>query len=420
MPVRHTRFFLNLLIAASVAAACIGARNAQAEARFCTSVSTFTFGNVAVGSTANAGVTVSNCGDQPFTFTDVSVHPQTAPAFHVSATCATGMTLAPAAACSATITFAPTAAGQVSGGLYLRNTTADADPLLTFYGRGVDAQAGTATLTFAPASAAFDPQVVGTQSPPLQVTLQNAGPDAMTFSNIVLTGPDAYDFDGLDGTCAPGTPVPAGQSCTMTLFFLPQAPGARAANLVFDSPQLASLAILQVEGTGINAGQARVTVVEYHDAALDHYFMTPLANEIALCDAQQPPCSGWVRTGYSFDAYPAAAPPAPGVGVCRFFNDSFAGGSSHFYALHGLGCEQTLALFPDWLLESSALFNATPPDAAGHCPAGSIPVWRLYNNGMGGAPNHRFTIDNGVRAQMIAAGWVPEGSGAGVGFCALQ
>jgi hypothetical protein len=39
------------------------------------------------------------------------------------------------------------------------------------------------------------------------------------------------------------------------------------------------------------------------------------------------------------------------------------------------------------------------------------PVYRLYNNGQGGAPNHRYTIDLTVRAQMIAQGWVPEGRG---------
>jgi len=44
----------------------------------------------------------------------------------------------------------------------------------------------------------------------------------------------------------------------------------------------------------------------------------------------------------------------------------------------------------------------------------------LYNNGMGGAPNHRFTTDANVRTQMINAGWIPEGAGIGVGFCSPQ
>lgn len=31
--------------------------------------------------------------------------------------------------------------------------------------------------------------------------------------------------------------------------------------------------------------------------------------------------------------------------------------------------------------------------------------------------NHRFTTDLGVRAQMIALGYVPEGAGIGVTMC---
>jgi hypothetical protein len=46
--------------------------------------------------------------------------------------------------------------------------------------------------------------------------------------------------------------------------------------------------------------------------------------------------------------------------------------------------------------------------------------YRLYNNNEGGAPNHRFTTDLNVRAQMIAAGWTPEGFGVGVTFCSPQ
>jgi hypothetical protein len=39
---------------------------------------------------------------------------------------------------------------------------------------------------------------------------------------------------------------------------------------------------------------------------------------------------------------------------------------------------------------------------------------------MGGAPNHRFTTDPTVRAQMLAQGYAPEGYGIGVGWCAPQ
>ena len=53
--------------------------------------------------------------------------------------------------------------------------------------------------------------------------------------------------------------------------------------------------------------------------------------------------------------------------------------------------------------------------------AGTNSIYRLYNNGQGGAPNHRYTSDLSVRAVMLANGWIPEGYGAvGVIMCAPQ
>lgn len=47
-------------------------------------------------------------------------------------------------------------------------------------------------------------------------------------------------------------------------------------------------------------------------------------------------------------------------------------------------------------------------------------MYRLYNNGQGGAPNHRFTIDPDIRSKMLAARYIAEGSGIGVGMCVPQ
>ena len=156
-------------------------------------------------------------------------------------------------------------------------------------------------------------------------------------------------------------------------------------------------------------------VIEYHNSDFDHYFITPVAAEIALLDAHAPPFQAWSRTGFSFNAYVNATAPAGAVSICRFFNDRFAPKSSHFYAAHGLACEATKTFFPDWLLEDDNLFNTMLPYGSGACPAGTIPVYRLYNSGMGGAPNHRFVTSLGERQNMLNKGYTPEGNGIGVG-----
>jgi hypothetical protein len=168
----------------------------------------------------------------------------------------------------------------------------------------------------------------------------------------------------------------------------------------------------------VAVGQSnRTDVIEYYNSELDHYFMTSNADEIALLDAARPPFENWVRTGLEFGAWIPQSGIFNAVPICRFFNDSFAPKSSHFYAAHGDGCETTLQQFPDWKLESSDAFEIRLPATDGTCLPTAAPVYRMFNNGMGGAPNHRFTTSQDVRNSMVAQGWVPEGYGVGIVMC---
>jgi hypothetical protein len=156
------------------------------------------------------------------------------------------------------------------------------------------------------------------------------------------------------------------------------------------------------------------TAIEYFNAGFGHYFVTANASEIEKLDNGT--FVGWARTGQSFKVNTAAGTGL--VPVCRFFTVAFPPTSSHFYAPRGLGCEETLAL-ANWQFEGEVFFVALP-SGAGVCPAQTVPVFRLYNNGKGGAPNHRFTTDTATRQAMIDQGWIPEGLGTGVGFCTPQ
>src|SRR5262249_18441638 len=139
--------------------------------------------------------------------------------------------------------------------------------------------------------------------------------------------------------------------------------------------------------------------------------ITAIADEINKLDAGV--FVGWARTGQAFNVYSAAG--AGLVSVCRFFTIAFPPTSSHFYAPRGLGCEGTFAN-KDWQFEGDVFYSPLP-DAGGTCPTGTVPVYRLYNNGQGGAPNHRLTTSLAIRAQMLANGYIAEGAGIGVGMC---
>ena len=161
---------------------------------------------------------------------------------------------------------------------------------------------------------------------------------------------------------------------------------------------------------------AVVSAIEYYYAAWDMYFVTAIPEEIAKLDAGVFP--GWTRTGLSFNVYSTANASSSAPTVWRFFSTAFDPKSSHFYTANVIEYNDLLAN-PSWQLEGPA-FNVPLPAADGSCASGSAPIYRLHNNGMGNAPNHRFTIDVGERARLMAAGWIPEGAGVGVGFCAAQ
>ena len=155
-------------------------------------------------------------------------------------------------------------------------------------------------------------------------------------------------------------------------------------------------------------------VVEYFHAGFGHYFVSLGIEEIFKLDAGV--LVGWQRTGQHFNVYRNAA--ANLAAVCRFFTVAFAPKSSHFYAPREFGCEGTLQN-ADWQFEGDVFYTPLP-GGNGACPTAHLPIYRLYNSGQGGAPNHRFTTDPAIRTQMIARGFMPEGAGVGVGMCSPQ
>jgi len=382
----------------------------HAASRICTSADTLTFGQHEVGTSTRASVTVSNCGDSAFAFTDVSRHTATNGAYRIDARCVTGMTLAAGDACTIDVWFEPQTAGQASGGVWLHNTTSTPDQLLTFYGRAVDARAGTSSLQFSPAIADFGQQPVGRETAALVLSLRNTGASPLVPSALVLNGADPYDFRGESGAadCRIGRAIAAGSACTLTLYFKPLAAGPRQATLVVDAPQLSALAFLALAGTGVSVQDVAPTVdvIEFRNSRDGQYFITADRGEMALLDG-----GGlgpeWSRTGMSFRAWPQDSTQADALPVCRFFGTPGVGPNSHFYTAYANECAIVRA-DPHWI-EEGATFRARLP-AAGVCGAGDVTIERLWFAGdTATASRHRYVTNRTTADAMRAAGWINEG-----------
>ena len=167
-------------------------------------------------------------------------------------------------------------------------------------------------------------------------------------------------------------------------------------------------AVTSATGNSGSSSASKVAVVEYFHAGFGHYFITAAAGEIAVLDSGQ--MQGWTRTGQSFNVHSALED--SDSAVCRFFSgNSFSPKSSHFYTPSTTECA-ALKQGVVWQYEGLPFYVQQP--VAGLCPAGKQGVYRLYNNGQSGAPNHRYTTSSTIREQMVAQGWILEG----VAFCA--
>jgi hypothetical protein len=163
------------------------------------------------------------------------------------------------------------------------------------------------------------------------------------------------------------------------------------------------------------------TAVEYYYGAWNFYFETAFPQEIAALDGGA--FGGvWQRTGQVFTVWTGSGASPLAMPTCRFFSTAFGEKSAHFYTPFPNECSKLQtdpALSAAWQLETATAFYVALTDANGNCPPGTTPLYRVFNNSMGGAPNHRYTTDASLRASMVSQGWSAEGNGPDTIFACL-
>ena len=164
---------------------------------------------------------------------------------------------------------------------------------------------------------------------------------------------------------------------------------------------------------------ATAAVIEFYNAARDHYFITQDADEIGKLDAGT--IAGWTRTGYDFVAYLPEQSDGRGGAIARFYGIPSAGLDSHLFTNSS---DEILEIVNGrfrgvWVYETANAFELPSVNTStGTCPPGTRPVYRLWNGRTDS--NHRYTIDVSVKQQMTARGHIAEGYGNdGVFLCAL-
>jgi len=383
------------------------------------STSNISFGSVGNGNTSAATlVTVTNSGSASATGL-VYTNSASTKWIVTNGTPSCTSTLAAGASCSFSIAYRPAAAGANDTGTYSASTANG----FTISLSGSSPSAATpANLQATPGSVAFGNVIVGSSSSAQAISIRNLGTTGAT--SVTFTNSNSARFVISGQSCS--TLLAGGATCGFNLTYTPSAVASDSGSITVG--YTGGSVIIGLSGAG-TAGTPpppppptaqTVNLIEYYHAAFGHYFVTYLQAEIDKLDNGT--FAGWARTGKQFKAWTSS-----GTGlapVCRFFTNyiDFAPKSSHFYTPDAPECTVVQAN-KVWQYEGQVFYTQSP-SVTGVCPANTVPVYRMYNNGQSGAPNHRYTTDLSVRAEMIAvsktpAPWIPEGAGTiGVIMCA--
>ena len=433
-------------------------------------------------------VTLRNLGGVNLRVTIAGVSGSDAASFSVGGSCGTASTLQSATtnraggACDLDVVFTPTAARAHQATLtlsYAGSTTFPSRQTIALTGSG--SAPAVAAISVDVSALEFGEILAQASAPSRTITVANPGSAPLSLTAIETGGVNGAEF-GLAGTCLNGifnapVRVAPGGSCGIVVGFSPQGAGSRNATLSIRHDAPAGVSTVALHGVGIAAGcplpqppadfqtlacpagqtgsltQARsyscsgttwtagpfttvanncrsagqgapLSLVEYRNGPLDHYFVTADPAERAAIESGLAG-PGWERTvtlGHVWDPNVAGIAGTAGAGdrvaICRFYGNPQVGAdghrlgpNSHFYTADPDECE---AVKHDrgWVFEG-VVFEAMKTTAGG-CTPPLVAVRRNYNQRFReNDSNHRYSIDPAVGAQMTARGWADEG----VVFC---
>jgi len=370
---------------------------------------TILFGRMAFQVDHVQAIFVTNVGDAPLSLSGLALGGANPADFRVGGSCAVPSLLAPGDRCRVDVTAnlqPPNLSGNRFATLTVQTDSASGPTLVGLNAQGAaDATEGGYA---SPPWIDFGYQAVGAAAAPQVISFVNpeAGQLALLFDGVSLVDSDAADFT-MTSDCVVGKTYQGGGGCSATIGFTPSVAGPRSAEIEFlghPSGLAPGFVTLRFSVTGFGGALAPVTVVEYYNQVLDHYFITWIAAEQANLDAGNTP-TRWNRTGYSFRAY--ISPQTGTSPVCRYYLPP-AFGDSHFFGRGTAECNATGAAHPAFILEDPQFMDMFLP-VAGNCPANTMPIYRVFSNRADA--NHRYMTDRSVRDQMVAKGWLAEGDG---------
>lgn len=204
------------------------------------------FGNVVLGESANATLTVVNTGQTASGTINITINnPDVAVLDPIGTDCVSGVTeLSPSASCTLRVAFTPVRRGPSEAILTVTGTTGSSGVRLD----GV----GSAPGTLVASPGVLEVRAVLGQPTPVTIAVQNRGDESVSIleSRIESDTPEV-DYTLVESACS-GV-LAGGASCQLVVEFKPNGLGSRSATLVV-TPEAGDALTVPIAGEGLKPG----------------------------------------------------------------------------------------------------------------------------------------------------------------------
>jgi hypothetical protein len=225
----------------SIAVSGVGAPSNSSQTQsflLTTSVSSLSFGNTLVGSSASQAVTLTNAGTGSVNISQVAA----AGAGFVVTGFSGGVTLAPGQSLPLTVSFSPATTGAVAGSISVVSNATNSPATISLSGMGVQPQ-----ISVIPSSVSFGSVTIGvTNSQTL--TIRNPGTATLNVSQASIGG-TGFTTAGLSMPLA----VAPGGSFAFNVDFSPASAGTLSGSLTLISNTPNSPLLISLSGTGVSS-----------------------------------------------------------------------------------------------------------------------------------------------------------------------
>src|SRR5271170_5547085 len=326
------------------------------------SVTSESFGSVAVGATATQSLTVTNTGLGTVTIASAAL---TGAGFTVVGGNPAG-TIGVGQSSTLQLQFAPTSAGAINGSLTILSDASNSPLAISITGTGT--QAG---LTIAPSALTFGNVIVG-QSGTQSVKLTNSGNSSVTINLATVAG----NGFGVSGLSLPTT-LTSGQSLSFNAQFAPTASGAATGSITFTDNAPGSPQVVSMVGTGVatnaslvaNPGSVAFGNVSAGSSSPKTITLTNNGNTSATISAISSTGTGFSASGLSIPLTLAAnqstsfsaqfAPTTVGAVSGSILITSTASNPTTSITLSGTGVQGSLTVNPTSINFGSLLVGAS-------------------------------------------------------------